>query len=56
MKNKVYRMMYYLKNQSKLFSAPKVFETHSFEEFREAFFKAAKYGYEVVDVSTSFED
>lgn len=49
---KKYRMMYYLKNQSKLFSDPQVFETDSFEEFKRAFAKALECGYDVVEMET----
>lgn len=49
---KKYRLVYYLRNQSKLFSDPKVFETDSFEKFKKAFEIAIENGYEVVDVET----
>lgn len=44
----MYKLVYFLPNQSKLFSEPRLYETYSIDEFTRVLEIAEKEGYEVV--------
>lgn len=46
----LFRLLYYLPNQSELFSLPQMFETFDEDELKDALDTANKYGYKVVKV------
>ena len=47
----LFRLLYYLPNQSELFSLPQMFETFDEDELKDALDTANKYGYKVVEVT-----
>ena len=48
----MYKLVYWLHNQSKLFSEPRIYETYDIDEFTRALEIAEREGYEV-EYSTS---
>lgn len=46
----LFRLFYYLPNQSELFSLPQMFETFDEDKLKDALNTADKYGYKVVKV------
>ena len=47
----LFKLFYYLPNQSELFSLPQMFETFDEDELKDALDTANKYGYKVVEVT-----
>lgn len=45
-----YKIIYWLHNQSKIFSDPQCFETDNMEDFVRALNSAVKYRYEIVEI------